>query len=208
MLSTKDLSFAYGSTAPLAFPDMECQAGEHWLILGQSGSGKTTLLHLLGGLRSPKSGSVKIGDTVMNQLPKSQRDRFRGKHIGIIFQQAHFVRSLTVAQNLRLAQTLAGLKPSEERINALLEQLNVGHKLNAMTSQLSVGEQQRVAIARAIINQPAVILADEPTSALDDQNTEQVVELLKTQAAAVDAVLMIVTHDNRLTQQFDKQIRL
>jgi ABC-type lipoprotein export system ATPase subunit len=77
-----------------------------------------------------------------------------------------------------------------------------------MTSQLSVGEQQRVAIARAIINQPAVILADEPTSALDDQNTEQVVELLKTQAAAVDAVLMIVTHDNRLTQQFDKQIRL
>lgn len=208
MLSTKDLSFAYGSAAPLAFPDMECRAGEHWLILGQSGSGKTTLLHLLGGLRSPKSGSVVIGDTMMNKLPKSQLDRFRGKHIGIIFQQAHFVRSLTVAQNLRLAQKLAGLKPSDKRIKTLLDQLNVGHKFNALTSRLSVGEQQRVAIARAIVNQPAVILADEPTSALDDENTEQVVELLKTQAAAVDAVLMIVTHDNRLTQQFDKQIRL
>jgi len=208
MLQTTGLAYSYNGSERLRFPDIHCQAGEHWLLLGQSGSGKTTLLHLLGGLRSPKEGHIQIGDTEVNRLPKSSLDRFRGQNIGIIFQEPHFVRSLTVKENLALARQLAGLKPDYRRIEELLDHLNVGHKLNASTRQLSVGEKQRVAIARAIVNNPKVILADEPTSALDDVNTTQVIQLLKEQADEVNAVLLIVTHDNRLKEQFDKQILL
>ena len=208
MLETRGLKFNYKEGEGLSFPDITCKAGEHWLLLGESGSGKTTLLHLLAGLRTPKAGSVSIDSIVINELTSSQLDRFRGKHIGVVFQQSHFVRSLTVKENLALAQRLAGVKIDYTRIKTILEALNVGHKLQANPEQLSVGEQQRVAIARAIINQPSIILADEPTSALDDTNTVQVLQLLKEQATAVNAVLMIVTHDNRLKTQFDKQIEL
>ena len=208
MLSTKGLQFSYSSGGPIRFPDFHCAEGEHWLLVGQSGSGKTTLLHLLAGLRSPESGKVMIADTTINQLGPGKLDRFRGKNVGIIFQTAHFVRSLTVSENLQIAQRLAGLPVDHQRIGELLEQLHVGHKENSMPDQLSVGEQQRVAIARAIVNQPKVILADEPTSALDDANTERVLQLLEEQANAVNAVLLIVTHDTRLIERFENRIRL
>ena len=208
MLKTSGLKFSYTSDEHLAFPDITCNAGEHWLLLGQSGSGKTTLLHLLAGLRTPKEGKISIDNTIINELSAAQLDLFRGKHIGIVFQQSHFVRSLTVQENLALAQRLAGVKVNYNRITTILETLNIAHKLKDKPENLSVGEQQRVAIARAIINQPSIILADEPTSALDDINTTQVLELLKEQATAVNAILLIVTHDNRLKTQFDKQIQL
>ncbi len=208
MLETRGLKFNYSVNEKLIFPDITCKAGEHWLLLGQSGSGKTTLLQLLAGLRTPKAGFVSIDNTNINQLGAAQLDRFRGKHIGIVFQQSHFVRSLTVKENLALAQRLAGVKVNYARISTILEALNVNHKLQEKPEELSVGEQQRVAIARAIINQPNIILADEPTSALDDTNTARVLELLKEQATMVNAVLLIVTHDNRLKTEFDKQIQL
>ncbi len=208
MLETRRLKFTYTANAPLAFPDITCKAGEHWLLLGQSGTGKTTLLHLLAGLRTPKAGDVVIDNIVINELPASQLDRFRGKHIGMVFQQPHFIRSLTVQENLALAQRLAGAKVNYARIRSILDTLHVAHKLHDKPEAISAGEQQRVAIARAIINQPSIILADEPTSALDDTNTAQVLQLLKEQATAVNAVLLIVTHDNRLKTQFEKQIQL
>jgi len=208
MLKTKDLSFSYTADQIIQFPDIQCNRGEQWLLIGQSGSGKTTLLHLLAGLRTPKTGTVTINDTIINKLPVGQLDQFRGKNIGIIFQQSHFVRSLNVVENLLLTQSLAGQKREVQVIEDLLFHLNLGHKLNSKTSELSVGEQQRVAIARAMVNQPSIIFADEPTSALDDKNTEQVIELLKTQAAKANATLLIVTHDNRLKSIFDKQIEL
>lgn len=206
MLQTNQLAFSYTGTQKLTFPDINCQKGEHWLLLGLSGSGKTTLLHLLGGLLSPTSGSVKVGDTELKKLSTAALDKFRGKNIGIIFQKAHFVRSLTVQENLMLAQQLAGVSIDKNRISDLLNRLNVGHKLHSKTNELSQGEQQRVAIARAIVNQPTVILADEPTSALDDENCEEVIRLLEEQAAAVGATLLVVTHDGRLKERFEKQI--
>ncbi len=208
MLQTNQLHFSYTGTQTLTFPDFTCQKGEQWLLLGQSGSGKTTLLHLLGGLLSPTKGSVKIGDTDLKSLSTAALDKFRGKNVGIIFQKAHFVKSLTVQENLILAQQLAGLAIDKQRIADLLNRLNVGHKLHAKTNELSQGEQQRVAIARAIVNQPAVILADEPTSALDDENCEEVIRLLEEQAAAVEATLLVVTHDGRLKERFEKQITI
>jgi len=208
MLQTKSLQFTYDGKNFIDFPDIHCQKGEQWLLLGQSGSGKTTLLHLLGGLRTPKKGKVFIADTDISSLGSSKLDRFRGKHIGIVFQQSHFVKSLTVEENLLLAQQLAGVSLSKERIKELLDRLNIGHKLKAKTKDLSQGEQQRVAIARALVNKPAIILADEPTSALDDKNCFEVIDLLETQARTEGATLLIVTHDGLLKEKSKNRIKL
>jgi ABC-type lipoprotein export system ATPase subunit len=208
MLQTKDLRFSYNNNQVLEFPNLNCQKGENWLLLGQSGSGKTTFLHLLGGLLSPQSGSIRIGETDMASLKKSALDHFRGQNIGIIFQTPHFVKALTVEENLILAQRLAGFKEDKSLIFNILQKLNLAHKLKSKPSELSVGEAQRVAIARALINKPAVILADEPTSALDDKNTDEVIQLLEKQAAEAGATLLIVTHDGRLKNYFKNQIQL
>ena len=208
MLQTKNLKFTYDGKNLLDFPDINCQRGEQWLLLGQSGSGKTTLLHLLGGLRKPKKGDVIIDGKNIAQLSASALDKVRGKNIGIVFQNPHFVRALTVEENLLLAQQLAGQPADREHIVTILEKLNVSHKLKSKTENLSEGEKQRVAIARALVNRPAVILADEPTSALDDKNCQEVVELLEKQAEEANATLLIVTHDGRLKGLVDNHIQL
>jgi putative ABC transport system ATP-binding protein len=208
MLRAEKLVFAYPSGPSLVFPDIQCGQGEHCLLLGQSGSGKTTLLQLLGGLRKPQAGQVVIGDTAISRLSASALDRFRGRQLGIIFQTPHFVRSLSVGDNLFLAQRLAGQTPDRARVGELLQRLNIPEKAGVRPDQLSVGEQQRVAIARALVNRPLLILADEPTSALDDDNAAQVVELLSEQATVDGATLLIVTHDQRLKERFSKQIHL
>lgn len=208
MLATKQLQFSYTRNQVMNFPDFSLQKGEHWLLLGQSGSGKTTLLHLLGGLLSPTSGSIQIGNTELGQLRASALDQFRGKNIGIVFQKSHFVRALTIGENLALAQQLAGLKPNRERIVELLERLNIGDKFRLKPDRLSIGEQQRAAIARALVNQAPIILADEPTSALDDHNATEVIDLLEEQAKALGSTLLVVTHDKRLKDRFPNQIAL
>lgn len=208
MLQAKNIQFAYDAKTQLRFPDIACRKGEQWLLLGQSGSGKTTLLHLLGGLLKAQQGQISIADTDIANLSTSQLDLFRGKNIGIIFQKSHFVRALTVEENLVLAQSLAGISIDRARIKALLERLNIGHKLQSKTDALSIGEQQRVAIARALVNRPKIILADEPTSALDDQNCDEVISLLEHQAKEEAVTLLIVTHDGRLKNKFDHQIHL
>jgi ABC-type lipoprotein export system ATPase subunit len=209
MLRTVDLVYQYDKTnSSIRFPNIECKNGEHWLLLGQSGTGKTTLLHLLGGLRATQQGSVIIDNQDLKALSTTALDRFRGKKIGIVFQQSHFVAALTVEENLLLAQYLAGNKKDKTIVHGLLEKLNLKHKLNAKPNELSQGEQQRVAIARALVNQPSVILADEPTSALDDDNCNEVIQLLEQQASAHNATLLIVTHDQRLKSYFNHQIVL
>ena len=208
MLLTENLGYRYRNGPALRFPDLRCAAGEHWLLLGPSGSGKTTWLQLLAGLRTPTAGRVVLNDTALSGLSGAALDRFRGRQIGIIYQQPHFVRSLRVGENLALARRLAGLPADGERIQQLLDRLDIGHKLRARTDQLSVGEQQRVAIARALVNAPGLILADEPTSALDDANATRVSHLLREVAESAGAILVIVTHDARLRQQFDRQVLL
>lgn len=208
MLETKDLKYSYDGKTTLSFPNISCDKGDRWLLLGQSGSGKTTLLHLLGGLRTSAEGDVLINGMSLKAMSQSGLDRFRGKHIGIVFQKSHFVRALNVEENLVLAQTLAGQSIDRERIKLLLDRLNIGHKLKSKTDSLSIGEQQRAAIARALVNKPAVILADEPTSALDDKNCNEVIDLLEQQAGEENATLLIVTHDGRLKSRFSNQITL
>jgi putative ABC transport system ATP-binding protein len=209
MLEARNIKFAYKqATSELQFPDIVCDRGEQLLLLGQSGSGKTTLLHLLGGLRKLDGGNIIIDGQNITSMPEARLDRFRGRNIGIIFQQSHFVRSLTVRENLRLGQTLAGLPADNTRIDNILDRLGIGLKANVRPRQLSIGEQQRASICRALINKPKVILADEPTSALDDYHCNEVINLLREQAAADQITLIIVTHDNRLKNVFEKSIQL
>lgn len=208
MLTTRQLTFSYDRQNEFEFPDISCGRGETWLLLGQSGSGKTTMLHLLAGMLRPKEGTIEVNGTNLSKLSASSLDRFRGNHIGVIFQKPHFLQALTVGENLALAQKLAGQVVDNQRIKSLLERLNIGTKINQKPNKLSQGEQQRASIARAIINQPDLILADEPTSALDDSNTSEVLSLLEEQAKDLNAALLIVTHDGRLKEFVEKQIEL
>jgi len=208
MLATRNLTFDYGLTKRFAFPDVHCDNRETLLILGQSGTGKTTFLHLLALLLRPKSGSVIIDQTDLTQLSAAQTAAFRAKHIGIVYQKPHFVSSLSVIDNLLLANYLASKPQQKALVRELAGQLGFSEHLNKKTNQLSQGEQQRVSIARAVMNQPNLILADEPTSSLDDDNTERVVQLLREQSTQIGAGLVIVTHDQRLKDAFPNQVIL
>ena len=207
MLHTKDLKFSYDAESTFAFPDIS-STDEPILILGNSGVGKSTLLHLLGGLMKPTDGFITISNTDITGLSGKKMDRFRGDNIGIVFQKSHFVSSLSVIENLTLAQYLAGKPENKNYAQELLERLNIGRKADQNINYLSEGEKQRVAIARALINNPKVILADEPTSALDDENCLEVIKLLKEQSEMAGAILIIVTHDGRLKTEIPNQINL
>ena len=208
MLATKQLTFEYGPAKQFAFPDVHCANREALLILGHSGTGKTTFLHLLALLLTPKSGSVVIGQTNLTQLSPAQTAAFRAKHVGIVYQKPHFVSSLSVMDNLLMANYLAGKPQDKNRARELAGQLGFGDYLSKKTNQLSQGEQQRVSIARAVMNQPDVILADEPTSSLDDENTDRVVTLLREQSEQIGASLIVVTHDQRLKDAFQSRVNL
>ena len=208
MLATRQLTFEYGSTKQFSFPDVHCANREALLILGQSGTGKTTFLHLLALLLKPKSGSVIIDKTDLTQLSVAETAAFRAKHVGIIYQKPHFVSSLSVLDNLLMANYLAKKPQDKDRARDLARQLGFSEQIDKKTSQLSQGEQQRVSIARAVMNQPDVILADEPTSSLDDENTHRVVALLRRQSEQIGASLIVVTHDQRLKDAFQNRVNL
>ena len=208
MLKFNDVRFQYPSGPRFEFPDFSCQQGEHLLLLGESGKGKTTLLHLLAGLLKPNEGSISLKSQDMCSMSGRDLDKFRGENIGIVFQTAHFVKSLNVIDNLILPQYLTGVPIDRKKALDVLDRLNLNNKAYKKTTNLSIGEQQRVAIARALINDPKLILADEPTSALDDKNSTEVISLLEQQASISGSALIIVTHDQRLKEKFETRIEL
>jgi ABC-type lipoprotein export system ATPase subunit len=208
MIRTSQLAFSYPKGPSFAFPDIACAKGAHLLVLGESGTGKTTLLHLLAGLLQPSSGEVYIADALTSAMQGAALDKFRGSQIGIVFQTAHFLASLSVEDNLILPNYLTGHKSDRQRANELLKRFNLENKAQQRVHQLSVGEKQRISIARAVMNKPAVILADEPTSALDDKNAREVMKLLEEQASDSGSALIIVTHDQRIQDHFRQHISL
>jgi len=208
MLKTERLSFSYNSSHIFTFPDILLQQGEDLLILGDSGVGKTTLIQILSGLLSPQSGFVEMNGTRFQNLSSKSLDQFRGSQIGMVFQKSHFVRNLSILDNLLLSLYLSNkLQDKKSAIN-LLQEIGLSDKLNNMPDELSQGEQQRAAIATALIKKPDLILADEPTSSLDDNNCQKIITLLKDQASLTNAKLIIITHDQRLKNQFNTSIEL
>ena len=207
MIKTESLKFSYDGKKYFDFPDINLDSGENLLIVGNSGIGKTTLLHLLAGILKPESGSINISGTDISKFSDTELDKFRGDNIGIVFQKPHFISSLTINENLKLAKYLSPSKTSGDA-KKILESLDIKDKYQQKPNQLSEGEKQRASIALALINSPGLILADEPTSSLDDFNCDNVIKLLKTQAKDHKAQLIVITHDARLKKHFKNNLNL
>ena len=207
MIKTESLKFSYDGEKYFDFPDINLVSGEDLLIIGNSGIGKTTLLHLLAGILKPESGLINVSGIDISKFSDTELDKFRGDNIGIVFQKPHFISSLTINENLKLAQYLSNSKTSGDA-KKILESLNIKDKYQQKPNQLSEGEKQRASIALALINSPSLILADEPTSSLDDFNCDNVIKLLKKQAKDHKAQLIVITHDARLKKHFKNNLSL
>ena len=208
MFELRDLRHAYDSAEILNVAAWQVEQGSQWLVLGPSGSGKTTLLHILAGILKPTAGCISIAGQDLTALRPAELDRFRGQRIGIVLQRLHLVPSLTVMNNLLLAQYLAGLPQDGARVRDVLTSLDVADKAGAYPHELSFGQAQRVAVARAVVNRPKLLLADEPTSNLDDARCAQAYGLLESQARACGATLVIATHDQRIKARMSNHYEL
>lgn len=186
-----------------AIPDFSLKPGQVVGLVGPSGSGKTTGLMALAGIRAPSAGSIRVKGIDPWGLGLGQRDRFRGRHLGLVFQTFHLVDAVSVQANLALAATCAGLKPDWARIQTLLDRLDLSALRHRLPGRLSQGQAQRVAVARALVNHPAVVIADEPTSALDDGNATAMLDLLREMAQQNQAALIIASHDRRVMDRVD-----
>jgi ABC-type lipoprotein export system ATPase subunit len=209
MIRVEQLRFGYnGGGEVLRLDEFIVEPESNVLVVGPSGCGKTTLLHLIAGLLLPSRGKVLVDGQDLSELPAPERDRFRGRHIGIVLQQFHLLPTLTALQNLLVAQSIAGLPVDRPAANTMLHALGVDDRVNAYPHQLSVGQQQRVAIARALVNRPKLLLADEPTSNLDDEACASVADLLLSATRQHAVSLVIATHDTRLKSKIPRQLPL
>jgi putative ABC transport system ATP-binding protein len=215
-LQASGLTKIYGSghTEVIAVRDVafEVRKGEIVALLGPSGAGKTTLLTLLGLIRPPNTGRILIDGILVFNNHQAQVDirRFRRQKFGFVFQKANLIPFLTAVENVRLAMEIDDqpVKVSKRRAMELLDYLGVAERAENMPSMLSGGEQQRVAVARALANRPSLILADEPTAALDSVRGRQVMELFRKVAHEQNAGVIVVTHDHRALDVFDRTLEM
>ncbi len=208
ILQSSGLKYSYPGQKALELPDLSCEPAGKLLITGQSGSGKTTLLHLISGLLRIQQGDVKLLGESLKGMSQSALDRFRGRHIGLVFQQARFISSLRVIDNVCAAQYFGTGKSDRQEAMRLLEALGIQSKAQGYTQGLSGGERQRLSIARALASKPEVVMADEPTSSLDDVHAEAVYHLLSTECSSRGASLIVVSHDQRLKDKFQNVVSL
>ena len=209
MLLLKDVRKSYtepdgSSLTILDIPEFRVDSGEQLALVGRSGSGKTTLLHVIAGITSPDSGIVEVDGLDITRLNEAQRDRFRAKKIGYVFQTFNLLRGFSAVENVLLGMAFVGGRTDKSRARQLLEQVGLGHRLTHKPNQLSVGEQQRVAVARALANRPRLLLADEPTANVDAGHQQQVVDLLRERCRAENVALVMVTHSDDVAGQFDR----
>lgn len=207
--------YGRGETAVRAIFDatFKVKPGELVAILGPSGSGKTTLLTAIGLINEPTHGKIVIdGETVADEgwIPGRDLKRFRREKLGFIFQAHNLIPFLTATENVMVALEINGVprRPARLRAKELLGALNLGHRLDSYPKSLSGGESQRVAIARALANRPHVILADEPTAALDTENGKNAMALLKRLATENRSAILVVTHDHRMVENFDRVLEV
>jgi len=184
--------------------------GEFVALLGQSGSGKSTLLNLLAGLDRPTSGSVLVAGRDLSRLSSEELARYRRHDVGMVFQAFHLIPTMTIAENIELPMRFAEIERAErtQRVRESLERVGLGHRVEHRPSELSGGEQQRVSIARALANRPSLLLADEPTGNLDTTNGRMVLELLIALNRREGTTLVLVTHDQQVSEQADRRITL
>ena len=188
--------------------DLEVQRGELCVLLGPSGSGKTSLLHIVGGIETPTSGSVRVADRDLVGLDDEARTDFRREVLGFVFQFYNLVPTLTATENVALVLELAGVTEPEARARAALEAVGLVDRLERFPGELSGGEQQRVAIARAVAKDPPLLLCDEPTGALDLETGRSVLGLLRTLSREAERTVVIVTHNAAIARMADRVVRM
>ncbi|MGI9490327.1 MAG: ABC transporter ATP-binding protein [Geminicoccaceae bacterium] len=206
VLKVENLIQRFGDRTVLDLPIWSVPRARHSLVLGASGSGKSTLLHAIAGLIDPSEGRIAINGQGLSGLNKRELDVFRGRYLGIVLQNLHLISALSIRDNLRLAQSLAGRVPEPDRVDELLEQVGLSRFAKRKPDEISHGERQRAAIARALVNRPLLLLADEPTSALDDDNAHKVMDFLMQQATLSGATLVVATHDQRIARHFEDRL--
>ena len=188
--------------------DLSIDAGEAVGLIGPSGSGKSTLLMVMAGLEQAETGRVIVAGEDFTALDEDTLARFRGKHIGIVFQSFHLIPTMTALENVAVPLELSGHADPFERAERELRAVGLGHRLNHFPAELSGGEQQRVALARAMAPDPAILFADEPTGNLDENNGNAIVDLLFDLKRQRQTTLVLVTHDAGLAARCDRTIRL
>ena len=186
------------------------ERGEFVSIVGPSGSGKSTLFYILGGLARTDGGRVIIDGADFSQLSDAERTRMRRQKIGFVFQKFNLLPTLTAADNIAIAQDIAGKdgKADQEYIRRITELLGVSARLVHRPSELSGGEQQRVALARALVNHPSIVLADEPTGNLDSRNSEVVLQMLRRSNQELGQTVLMITHNPEAARVGDRIIHM
>lgn len=212
ILETINLNKYYGEGKNLvkAIDDtnIKIKEGEFVAIVGKSGSGKSTLLHMLGALDRPSSGKVLIDGKDISNMKEEKLAIFRRRQIGFVFQYYNLIPSINVWENIVLPIGLDSREVDIEFINDILKTLGLEDKKNSMPNTLSGGQQQRVAIARALASKPSIILADEPTGNLDSKTEEEVLTLLKASARKYSQTIVMITHDEGISQMADRTINI
>ncbi len=186
--------------------DLSVKKGEFVAITGASGSGKSTLMHILGSVDLPTEGKVMIDGTDIARLNQTQAAIFRRRKVGLIYQFYNLIPTLTVEKNILMPLTLDKKKPNREFFNKIVASLGIEDKLSALPGQLSGGQQQRAAIARSLIYRPALILADEPTGNLDQNNSKEIMDMLKLSNRNLDQTILLITHDEKAALEAERVI--
>ena len=210
LLRARGLARSLGGRTVLHDIDLDVHAGEHLAVVGASGSGKSTLLHTLSGLEAPSAGTLRWAGEDLGALGEAQRARHRLLEIGVVFQQFHLLRTLTLFDNVVMPGLLARARPRREvlaRGRELMAALGVDALAERGVGEASGGQLQRVAIARALINRPRLVVADEPTGALDTAAGEGVIDALA-EVAAGGTALLVVTHDPAIAARASRIITM
>lgn len=212
ILQTIDLKKYYGVqpnvTRALDGVNFSVEKGEFVAIVGTSGSGKSTLLNMIGGLDTPTSGSVIVGQDNLSKLNDDQLSVFRRQRIGFVFQNYNLVPILSVYENIVLPVDLNGDRVDRAFLGNIMDMLNLKGLEKKMPNQLSGGQQQRVAIARALITKPAIILADEPTGNLDSKSSTDVLKLIKLTSMELGQTVVMITHNNDIAKLAGRIVRI
>jgi putative ABC transport system ATP-binding protein len=207
LLEIRDLrkSFAspdQGRVDVIAVPAFVLDASTQVAIRGESGTGKTTFLHLIAGIITPDSGSVRVSGNELVGMAEGRRDAWRARTLGYVHQSFNLLQGLSALENVRVAMSL-GRGDDAAVASQLLERVGLGARMNYRPSQLSAGQQQRVAVARALANRPALVLADEPTAALDVRHRDEIIALLRDTCRESGAALLLVSHDEAVLRGFE-----
>ncbi|MFT6052091.1 MAG: putative ABC transport system ATP-binding protein [Halioglobus sp.] len=188
--------------------DLKIKRGDSLAIVGASGSGKSTLLGLLAGLDEASGGRVLIDDVDIGLLDEDQRAKFRGEHVGFVFQSFQLLPALTALENVMLPLELTGHPNPREQAEYFLDRVQLTPRLHHYPRQLSGGEQQRVAISRAFASKPDILFADEPTGNLDTATGNHIIDLLFELNREEGTTLVLVTHEERLASRCDSRLCL